>query len=81
MKKCYRILERRRLISGVEHVLVERDDGFQFYLDPAFLAVLETLESGDLDAVTTHFSIENEELDPLIRMLEGAGLIDRSMNA
>ncbi|GEM_PF-5246604 len=69
------------MISGVEHVLVERDDGFQFYLDPAFLAVLETLESGDLDAVTARFSIMNDELDPLIRMLEGAGLIDRSIDS
>lgn len=70
---------RKRMISGVEHVLIERPDGFQFYLDPAFLAILDHINSDSLESIAHQYKLETDEIEPVLSMLEGAGLIDRGV--
>ncbi len=71
----YIILDHERDISGKIHRLVERQDGFRFYLDPVFLHVLTHLDCPDRDTVAIQMGAEPDEIPIILRMLGKAGLI------
>ncbi|MCD4652329.1 hypothetical protein K8T06_00145 [bacterium] len=76
----YRILDRTMVFSGKLHRMVERSDGFRFYLDEAFVFALE--ESGLKRYSSIQFREElirrgtrPDEIETIQTMLQSAGLI------
>ena len=67
------VLGETREISGRTHNLVERGDGFRFYLDPVFLYALEHSDDSDLTHKLVKMGAAEDEV-PLI--LEEASLGD-----
>ncbi|MBN1355616.1 hypothetical protein JXA40_05015 [bacterium] len=63
------------MISGEIHHLVERADGFRFYLDSAFCFLLEHFREPDIDTDMARFGVNVAEVPDMIRMLEKADLI------
>jgi hypothetical protein len=71
----YRISRDVQSISGEDHHLIEREDGFRFYLDKAFLHVLEHHDQPGLEQDLEAFGVTREEIPKMIVMLRGAGLL------
>jgi hypothetical protein len=70
----YKILDQIREICGKRHRLVERRDGFRFYLDDAFLFALESFSFDDLHQELSQFGVEPGEIPLILSMLKKAGL-------
>ncbi|MBN1295424.1 hypothetical protein JXA80_01500 [bacterium] len=71
----YRILEQTRMISGRCHHLVERRDGFRFYLDDVFLEVLRHGDAIDLADRLKNLGVLPGDLNDILMVLGIAGLI------
>ncbi len=70
-----KILEDTREISGREHRLVERDDGFRFYLDPIFLYTLEHADESDLAEKLQEMGARENEVPVIHDILRKAALL------
>jgi len=77
--KRYKILERTLDFSGKTHRLVERVDGFRFYLDEAFLFALEQAGSEELSQELIKRGARSEEISEIMKLLHYAGLSDESV--
>jgi hypothetical protein len=73
--KRYNIIEGEQIIMGEPHILIERNDGFRFYLDQAFLAVLKQQDRGQVSSEFEELGVESHEIPIIVRMLKSAGLI------
>lgn len=76
----FKILDQTRMISGKLHRMVERRDGFRFYLDEAFLFALQQPGSPDLAQALTERGAAEEEVETILRILQMAGLLELSNN-
>lgn len=72
----YQILDTKRTISGKEHVLIQRHDGFRFYLDEAFLFALVNAGSDNLITELTQLGATQEEIPMIIQVLKDTNLIN-----
>jgi len=77
MDRLYQITDQNREISGKLHRLIKRNDGFGFFLDPAFLYALENYTSTDLENDLQPFGVSPAESRNILRILVMAELIPK----
>lgn len=70
----YRLTGHQRIISGNRHHLVERSDGCRFYLDDAFLFILENRSNPLQDDDLAKLGIDCNEIQDVQFILQSAGL-------
>lgn len=71
----YNLTGLNRLISGKRHELVERVDGMRFYLDDAFMYVLQNPEDQSLGMRLEKLGADSVDLADIVFVLMMAGLI------
>ncbi|MBN1552324.1 hypothetical protein JW979_12700 [bacterium] len=72
----YKLYETPEIISGEEHWLVVRSDGFKFYIDSAFRHALLNYRSSTFFETLGKLGVQHDEIPIIIKMLKGAGLIN-----
>ena len=72
----YKISNHSQKIMGEDHILVERADGFQFYLDEIFLYTLKNITDEKLYENLISKGINQDQIGKIFIMLKGAGLIE-----
>jgi len=70
----YRILPQTKTISGKRHTLIEREDGFRFYLDDAFMCALKHSRDTGLEDLLREFGTKDDEIPYVLKILQMAEL-------
>mgnify|MGYP001552270593 CR=1 FL=1 len=68
-KRCCLVTDSNREISGKLHTKIQRSDGFCFFLDQAFVTLLENINSETVTDKIVSLGAEHHEISTMIKLL------------
>lgn len=69
----------RKTISGMEHVIVRKPSGFEFFLDNSFLFVLQNIgEEGLQERAAEKLGLDSKTVERIMDILVKSGFVRES---